>query len=74
MFCKKTMPWSYESECRIIVTIDKSLVSDKRINTVAIPFRKDLVSKLMDKTYNNPNNTKGRYCRSSLEGKINWNI
>lgn len=72
-FCKKTLPWSYENECRLIVSINKKVAND--CDTVEIKFSEDFdFSSLLERVYVSPNNQNDRFQNSNLSGKINWNL
>lgn len=73
-FQKKTLPWSYENECRIIVTIKKELLDNFQINTVAIKFPEEYKESLLYRVYDSPNSIKCNYQESALKRKINWNL
>lgn len=82
---KKTLPWMYENECRIIVEVtDESVINpENAIESVAIKINsggkialKDMVFlspnyKYKDKEYKHEDN---EYKPSKLKGKINWDL
>lgn len=72
-FCKKTLPWSYENECRLIVSINKKYVSN--CDTVEIKFSEDFnFETLLERIYDSPNSKKNKFNESYLKNKINWNL
>ena len=73
-FQKKTLPWSYENECRIIVSIKKELLDNLSIKVVAIKFPEKYKESLSKRVYDSPNCKKCNYQESALKSKINWNL
>lgn len=68
---KKTLPWAYENECRIVVSISNKLIKDNRIDTVAISLGNN--SKLS--FFDSPNSKNKRFeNHSKLYGLINWDL
>lgn len=74
-FCKKTLPWSYECECRLIVTINNTIEDIDKCDTVKVSFGEKSLEKLKKRIYHSPNTKSGHtYNKSKLTGKIEWNI
>ena len=73
-YYKKTLPWSYENECRIVVKINRNLIPDSSITTVAIDLPKKLHDDLLKKVYESPNVSNPTYTPSAMKGKINWKL
>ena len=74
-YCKKTLPWQYECECRLIVSISKSIVGIDRCDTVSMDFGGSHIAKMKERIYHTPNHGGTlTYERSKLAGKIQWNI
>lgn len=73
-FHKKTLPWSYENECRIVVSIDKKLLKNFTGDTVAISISDKLIDGLKKRTYDSPNSKESKYQESSLKNKISWDL
>lgn len=77
---KKRLAWSYENECRLVVSIDKKQIyanqcNVNQCNVVAIEFSESYIKKLMSRVFDSPNTSKSSIYRSSaLQGKINWNL
>lgn len=72
---KKTLPWSYENECRLVVSIKREIVACVYdADTVAISFPKEKVVKLKKRTYHSPNSNDCKYVESKLKNKINWDL
>lgn len=73
-FYKKTLPWYYENECRIVVSISRKLLRNSKCDTVAIEFPEEYLDKLRERVYDSPNNKKGIYKPSALKNSIDWNL
>ena len=73
-FQKKTLPWSYENECRIVVSIKKALLQNVIGDTVAIPFSNKHIDELKKRIYASPNSRENNYKESCLKNKINWDL
>ena len=73
-FNKKTLPWSYENECRLVVSIKKEVLGNDTGDTVAISFSEKLVEGLKKRTYDSPNSKANKYQESNLKNKINWDL
>lgn len=71
---KKGLAWSYENECRIVVSVKREIISDPKIDTVSIEFPEEFVSGLKCRTYDSPNAVVKKYEDSSLKTKINWDL
>ena len=71
-FSKKTMPWDYECECRLVVTIEKKQKKIRDCDTVKIPFDSDHIEILKKRTYHFPYDKENNlYEKSILTGKVN---
>ncbi len=74
-YCKKCVPWQYENECRLVVTIDKSIEKMKKCETIKISFDKSNIDKLKQRIYHSPNYSGSLvYESSALAGKMQWSI
>ena len=74
-FCKKTVPWLYECESRLIVTIGKDIKEVEECDTIKVPFKTERINELKEKIYHSPNfKEQSKYKRSKLSGKIEWDI
>lgn len=76
--CKKSYSWSYESECRLIVSIDKNLLNDE-CKFVCIDLENMNLGKSLERLYRGPNYPSyGPYIKEGLEsyltGTIDWNL
>ncbi len=74
--CKKSYPWRYESECRLIVKIKKSLIPEG-CDTVKIDLKGLDLGKSLERVYHGPNyslsndyNTK----KSQLDELVDWDL
>lgn len=72
-YSKKTLPWSYENECRIIVTIKKELIPGSS-NNVKISFSESSIKELKERIYESPNSRKKNYLPSALRNKMQWDL
>lgn len=74
---KKTFPWNYENECRLIVKVKKEFLKDND-HVVRIHIGKLLDSKHQlteEQIYHHPNFTGSyKYEARALKGKINWQL
>ena len=69
------MPWQYECECRLIVTITKSVDDIGRCDTVKIAFNESSLNELKKRIYHSPNHKEDfSFEKTKLNGKIEWNI
>lgn len=73
-FCKKTTPWSYENECRLIVSVKRDLIKDAEITDAAIAFSKEYRAELLKRLYDSPNAINPAFNESRMRGKINWKL
>ena len=75
-YSKKHLPWSYENECRLIVSVKKELITDNRIWAVKIPFSNSInAQRLMDRVVLAPNFIgKKSYQISSLSSELDWDM
>lgn len=80
----KTYSWSYENECRLVISINNSVLKEKKIDIdkcfILIEIEKDKDGKSpivkISPNYNgNPEQKLGKnYKKSKYYKKINWNI
>lgn len=74
--CLKKYSWSYENECRLIVSIDKQLIHNDNINTVKFPLPLAISSQDIEKrvilspNYNGYKNWK----KSELTTEMDWDL
>ena len=73
-FCKKTTPWSYENECRLIVSVKRALIKDAGITDAAIVFSEKYIVELLKQLYDSPNAINPAFNESRMRGKINWKL
>ena len=70
----KNMCWSYESECRLIVKVPRSVIGETKYNTVIIKIPDNIRNVLVGKVYGSPLYPEQKLSiattRSSLEGNI----
>lgn len=72
---KKTLPWSYENECRIVVSVDKQKYKKiAQIHSLKITMPKGIQKELINRTYQSPNSNVLEYQPSKMAGLINWNL
>jgi len=72
---KKTLPWSYENECRIVVSIDKQKYKEiAQIHSLKIAMPRETNKVLAKRTYRSPNSSISEYEQSKMAGLINWNL
>lgn len=72
---KKTLPWSYENECRIVVSIDRRKCKEiSQIHSLKIAIPKESKKELDKRTYRSPNSSTSEYEQSKMAGLINWNL
>lgn len=72
--CKKVLPWEYENETRIIISIDRMLI-DENINACKISLSDKLINDISTRIYHAPNyNGSLKYNSSNLFGKIDWKL
>jgi len=73
---KKTYPWSYENECRLVVTIDKALVPTE-CNTVKIDMSGIDLGKSLERVYYCPDFRETRedgFNKSKLQDLVEWEL
>lgn len=72
---RKAYPWCYENECRLVVTVNKSQITDYHINTVQIPVE-DMFEELekAGRIYRAPNSSAIQHQASRLSSKIDWDL
>lgn len=73
---KKKYPWNYENECRLYVSVDKSLIPDEMVDTVYIDVG-STYEKLIDagRVYNAPNSTGTEaYQPSKMTSLVDWDL
>lgn len=75
---KKTYPWAYENECRLIVTVNKSLIKDSKITSLKLPFPSSINPKTLKKQLvlapNFTGSSTSNYNISTLSQKIDWDL
>lgn len=72
---KKSIEWSYENECRIVVTVNKENIQNTTtMNTVKIHIPEKNIDKITYRTYDSPNVTTKRFENSKMKSNINWNL
>lgn len=72
---KKNIPWCYENECRLIVSISKNYIPASE-NTVKINIG-NVFSELIkeNRIYESPNfEGDGKYAKSDLHGTMDWDL
>lgn len=70
----KALPWSYENECRIVVSIPRELIEDSCISDVAINLPYELSAKLPKNVYESPNVANIAYNPSAMSNKMSWKL
>lgn len=74
--CKKTYPWKYENECRLIVSVDKKLLNEN-CKIVKIDLKNIDMGKSFQRIYHGPNypleNTYNSL-QSELKNTIDWSL
>ena len=74
--CKKTYPWKYENECRLIVSINKKYIKDN-CSVVQIDLQHLDLGKSFERVYRGPNyplkNTRNTL-PSKLDNTIDWSL
>ena len=72
---EKSYPWFFENECRLVVTIPKSLLTDDRIDTVRIKADKLYAQAIKNqRIYHSPNSERKQYFPSTLRNHMRWNL
>ncbi len=71
--CKKTTAWSYENECRIIVSISSKYKTEKTSH-VRVIIDEESINRIKKRVYDSPNTIELAYNPCKLAGKINWNL
>jgi len=72
--CKKSYPWQYENECRLIISIDKAIIPSK-CNVVKIDLNGIDMGKSFERIYhgpNYPNKDNKNTLPSNLDNSIDW--
>ena len=75
-FCKKTSPWNYENECRLIVQVDKSKLNDEDTH-VKINISDVDLGTTLNRIYRGPNCTlpiDESINDSKLANTIDWDL
>lgn len=72
-FKKKKISWSYENECRIIVSVEKNAVKEK-YSSLKVMLTDECKKMILDKIYDSPNCKETNYKGSSLKEDLNWNL
>jgi len=71
-YCKKIIPWAYEHECRLIVSIEKNGQMDG-CDVIKIPVEQEKINSLRDRILFSPTyQGDAKYKKSPLSGKISW--
>lgn len=74
--CKKTFPWQYENECRLICSIERDLL-DETCKLVRIDLKEMDLGKSCERLYHGPNfsslNT-GNTLPSKMDNCIDWDL
>lgn len=70
---KKKLSWSYENECRIIVSFKADLTKEK-YSSLKIELPTECKELILNSTYNSPNCKIGEYKESLLKKDLNWNL
>lgn len=74
--CKKAYPWSYENECRLIVSIPKELIPPQ-CDTVKIDLRNVNLGKSLTRAYYCPGYQGAEvegFCKSKLDKTVDWDL
>ena len=74
--CKKTYPWKYENECRLIVSINKKLITNK-CKIVQINLDGMDLGKSFERVYRGPNYPLKNFQNSlpsKLDNTIDWSL
>lgn len=72
-FKKKKVSWSYENECRLIVSITKNAIKEK-YPSLKIILSDEYNKLIFDKTYDSPNCKDNSHQGSALKEDLNWNL
>lgn len=73
---KKEMPWMYENECRIVLSVKENLLSEEE-QFAAISFSEKEAAKLKGRVFRSPNSgdSGGKMFQpGELAGKIEWDV
>lgn len=72
-YCRKSYPWNYENECRLLIKINKSILDD---NDTHILLPLNSLSEDKYEIYRNPTfeASESEYKRSTLSDEINWDF
>ena len=74
--CKKAYPWHYESECRLVCTVNKKLL-DEKCHVARIDLDGLDLGKSLERIYhgpNYPNNDTKSTLPSTLDNSIDWSL
>lgn len=74
---KKSYPWCYENECRLVIQVKRRVLDDPGIDTARISLQDDFFDELAAGSRiiaapNTASNTK--YSKSKLTNKIDWDL
>jgi len=75
-YCKKSYPWKYENECRLIVSVDKKFITDN-CKTVRINLNGMDLGKSLERVYRGPNYPLKNFQNSlpsKLDNTIDWSL
>lgn len=82
-YIKKTMAWSYEKECRLIVQIPNEVINEiikdsryleSKPLLVKLQIKEDLLHTLLSRVIESPNTDKDEYLPSCIKNKIDWDV
>lgn len=73
-YSKKLLPWSYENECRVIVSISKDKILNSKIDTVKLSLNKQK-NISVDQIVLAPNfGGERKYAQSTLGADLDWDL
>lgn len=75
-YCVKSVAWSYENECRLILTVDRRVIPDaNNATSVRIPLKGLLKDTAKTRIYCSPNyrGEKG-FSESKISGEVDWDL
>ena len=75
-YCVKSVAWSYENECRLILTVDKNVIpNNSSVTSVRIPLKGLLKDTTKARIYCSPNyRGKKEFSESKISGEIDWDL
>lgn len=76
---KKKCSWSYENECRIVVSINRDLLREKGVDInkckeVKIEYNCENTDKLKQNSYDSPNAKQCIFQKSKMSDDLNWDL